>query len=70
MDTNKTGGELLTEQMRARDLKDAEAGEMIGCSPAQVCKLRADRQPPSLRLAVVIEDVFGVPTRTWVARQP
>jgi transcriptional regulator with XRE-family HTH domain len=63
----QSGHEQLRDWMRRRGFTQYEAAQYIGWAEASFSKLVNGLRTPGLANAVKIEELTGIPARTWVA---
>lgn len=59
--------EKLRKYIASRGLTQAQFAELVGCTPAMICRLLNGSKRPSLQLAIRIEEATRgrVPPRAW-----
>jgi transcriptional regulator with XRE-family HTH domain len=63
---NNGAGRLLAWMHRS-GLKQCEVAQALQVTPAFVCQVLKGVRRPGLKVGVRIEDVTGIPLRSWVA---
>jgi transcriptional regulator with XRE-family HTH domain len=59
------GGVLLREQLHQRRMKGREAGVLLGAGQSTVSCWLMGKVVPDITMASRIEDIFGIPVRSW-----
>lgn len=68
-DAYRTPGQLIEALLAERQWTKRTLAVILGTSEARVTRLTGDKQPVDARLALVLEEVFGVPAERFLALQ-
>lgn len=61
-----TPGQRLRRERRLRELTQAQLAEHLGRQPSTIAHWEADHHRPSLRAALRLKQVLGIPLSVWV----
>ena len=58
---------LLQRKIEGLQVSQKDLADKWGCTQSQVSRVLRGQRPVSLKIAVAIEQQFGIPTTMWVS---